>query len=123
MSKDVGSKKCKPTCPYFKCGQKALFIRRPRHEQSPRGFKGEPESRPMAGIAWCNWVGDVCVGASCSYAFCEKRVLLPNGVCGLEERVTRPTVRSIEEEAKREEEVLRKAKEKVLKKIGSEYLE
>ncbi|RLE53421.1 MAG: hypothetical protein DRJ33_01065 [Candidatus Methanomethylicota archaeon] len=114
LSKLPERKKCRPTCPYFRCAQKALFIKRPR----------DANPRQSAGIAWCNWVGDVCVGASCSYAFCEKRALLPNGMCGLEERTaTKTAVRSIEEEARREEDILKRAKEKVLKKIGSEYLE
>ncbi|MBC7127122.1 MAG: hypothetical protein ABC585_01685 [Candidatus Methanosuratincola petrocarbonis] len=65
----------------------------------------------------------MCVVARCNYAFCEKRALLPNGTCGLQERELARPARSIEEEARREEEALRVARERLLKKTGREFIE
>lgn len=44
---------------------------------------------PIASFStpYCSWVNDVCKGSGCNYAFCEKRLLLPGGYCGLVEAV------------------------------------
>jgi hypothetical protein len=114
---------CKATCQFFRCGQRALYIK--SSAPQPRGFRSNPwEQRGNRdGTPFCNWVGDVCVVARCNYAFCEKRALLPNGTCGLQERESARPARSIEEEARREEEALRVARERLLKKTGREFIE
>lgn len=114
---------CKATCQFFRCGQRALYIKSSAPQQ--RGFRSNPwEQRGNRdGTPFCNWVGDVCVVARCNYAFCEKRALLPNGTCGLQERESARPARSIEEEARREEEALRVARERLLKKTGHEFIE
>ncbi len=61
--------------------------------------------------------------AGCNYAFCERRALLPDGSCGLEEREGPRQIRSIEDEAIREEVVVRSANEKLLKKKGLNLVE
>jgi hypothetical protein len=100
------SRLCEPNCPYFKCGQKAIYVKRGQKQ-------GEK-------IIYCNWIGDLCIGAKCRYAFCEKKVLLPDGSCGLEEKPRK--VRSIEEEALKEEIIL-KSVQMLLKKKGMEFIE
>jgi hypothetical protein len=46
---------------------------------------------------WCRWTEELCNPASCSYALCVNRRLLPNGVCG--ETLKRKTVeRDLEED-------------------------
>jgi hypothetical protein len=97
---------------------------RSRNQQNPGGYRSNPwEQRTQEGSAFCNWVGDVCVSAKCNYAFCEKRALLPDGSCGLEDRETPAKARSIEEEARREEAILRTAQERLLKKTGRNFIE
>jgi len=96
---------CEATCPYFRCGQRALFIKRGSIQ------------------AFCNWVGDICVAAKCKYAICEKKALLIDGSCGLENREVQKKVRSIEEEAKLEEEALKSAQMKLMKKTGKYFIE
>lgn len=117
---------CKATCQYFRCGQRALYIKptNPMPRERP-GFRSNPwEQRGgREGTPFCNWVGDICVVARCNYAFCEKRALLPNGACGLQERESARPARSIEEEARREEEALRVARERLLKKTGRDFIE
>ena len=73
--------------------------------------------------AYCNWVGDICVVSKCNYAFCEKRALLPDGSCGFEDRDSMKQTKSIEDEARMEEDALRSARERLLKKTGKEFIE
>jgi hypothetical protein len=49
--------------------------------------------------------------------------LLPDGSCGLEEREGSRQIRSIEDEAIREEVVVKSANEKILKKKGINLIE
>jgi hypothetical protein len=101
-----------------------LYIRS-TNPQNPGGYRSNPWEQRTAqeGSAFCNWVGDVCVVSKCNYAFCEKRALLPDGSCGLEERESPRQARSIEEEARREEAMLRSAQERLLKKVGRNFIE
>ncbi len=62
-------KKCNPLCPFFRCSQRALLIQQ-------RIFKGKPQR-----VAFCRWVGDLCSGSQCQFAYCERRALLPDGSC------------------------------------------
>lgn len=62
-------RRCNALCPLFRCSQKALVA-------STRHVKGKPQ-RTM----FCRWIGDECIGASCQYAFCAVKALLPNGDC------------------------------------------
>jgi len=92
-----------------------------------RQFRGRREGRYQRErrglVALCSWAGDLCQGPSCTYAYCEKRALLPDGTCTLELRKEARRVRSIEEEAEREELKL-KLKGKALKRIRElEYIE
>lgn len=111
-------KRCVATCSYFKCGQRALFVRLKNQQQG--SYQGSPyEQRSVReGTAFCNWVGDSCVVSGCNYAFCERRALLPDGSCGLDEREAPKQVKSIEDEAKKEEVLVRSARDKLLKKKG-----
>jgi hypothetical protein len=119
-----GRHPCEATCLHFRCGQRALNVRS-KNPQNPVGYRSNPwEQRTVQeGSAFCNWVGDVCVSAKCNYAFCEKRALLTDGSCGLVDRETSATARSIEEEARREEAILRAAQERLLKKTGRNFIE
>lgn len=99
------TKKCTPTCPYFKCAKRALI---------KRGRKYGRNSRSI--IALCAWANDLCQGAKCTFAYCQKRALLPDGTCGLEQRKRREKIRSIEEEAEKEELKV-KLKGKALRKL------
>jgi len=119
-----GRHPCEATCPHFRCGQRALYIRS-RNPQNPGGYRNNPWEQRTAQeeSAFCNWVGDVCVVSKCNYAFCERRALLPDGSCGLEERESPVKARSIEEEARREEAILRAAQERLLKKTGRNFIE
>lgn len=70
------SKPCSATCPSFKCVKNAAFYRRDS--------------------VWCSEAEENCNVASCLYAVCLKRRLLPRGICG--ETVKRVTVdRDVEE--------------------------
>jgi len=62
---------------------------------------------------WCRWIDEECNVASCSYAACGRRQLLPGGVCG--ESVKRRTV-----EMRPEEDLIPavKLKGKALRKLG-----
>jgi len=57
-----------------------------------------------------------CQGPRCKYAFCERRALLPNGSCGLEERLAPKASFSIEEEAAKMERSLQTLKGKLKRK-------
>ncbi|MCD6408794.1 MAG: hypothetical protein J7L98_00410 [Candidatus Verstraetearchaeota archaeon] len=120
-------KKCTPTCPFFRCGQKALvkpgfgrekFGKDQFRRGGPRSFSRHQEVKEP----WCMWTNDVCIGYKCSYAFCEKRALLPDGTCSLEARTISQKTRSIEEEARAEESVMRQARQKLLRR-GYDFIE
>ena len=79
---------CRPTCPLFRCSKNALVV-------VTRFYRGKPRK-----VILCRWVGDLCVGAKCQYAYCVKRAMLPDGTCGLglrEQRV-KDLLKEIEEE-------------------------
>jgi hypothetical protein len=126
-----GKKLCGATCSHFRCGQRALYVKKaPQQQGGPQGgYQGGYRSnswqqRPAGeGTAYCNWVGDVCVVAGCNYAFCERRALLPDGSCGLDEKEGIRQVKTIEDEAKREELLVSTANEKLLKKKGLNFIE
>lgn len=80
--------KCNPLCPFFKCGKKALRISRDHYRG--RTFK----------TAMCAWIGDKCIGATCRFAYCEKRAILPDGRCAFAVRSRQET--DFEEELRRE---------------------
>ncbi|MCE4625254.1 MAG: hypothetical protein F7C35_05240 [Desulfurococcales archaeon] len=61
--------KCNPLCPFFRCTKNALRIK-------TEYFRG----RPMK-VAYCEWIGDKCIGASCKFAACERNAMLPDGRC------------------------------------------
>jgi hypothetical protein len=124
-----GRQPCKATCTHFRCGQRALFVRNSNPQNRDQQFKGtnrggqwEQRSTENA-TAFCNWVGDSCVVSKCNFAFCEKRGLLPDGSCGYEERETGRQSKSIEDEARREEDALKIARERLLKKTGRDFIE
>ncbi len=98
-------KHCIPTCPFFRCGRKALLTSR-----KLRNLK-----------AMCSWAGDECKGPLCNYAFCERRLMLTDGFCGLEERREEKRTKSLEEEAEELGRSLKSAQEK-LKRSGMREL-
>lgn len=122
-----GKQPCIATCSLFRCGQRALFIKATNPQQG--GFQGGNrgnswEQRTFReGSPYCNWVGDLCVVSGCNYAFCERRALLPDGSCGLDVREGPRQIKSIEEEAVREEIIVKTANEKLLKKKGINLIE
>ncbi|MDH5481426.1 MAG: hypothetical protein OEY22_00900 [Candidatus Bathyarchaeota archaeon] len=63
-------KPCSPTCRFFKCTEDAAVYRQ--------------------GGVWCRLTEEMCNVASCGYAICIKRRLLPRGICG--ETVKRKTI-------------------------------
>jgi len=62
-------KQCNSLCPFFKCSKNALVV-------VNRVVKGHIQKAAM-----CRWIGDQCLGTKCQFAFCERRALLPNGMC------------------------------------------
>jgi len=70
----------------------------------------------------CKGTGEECLGDKCQYATCVKSALLPNGLCGLEYRIERRAVRSLEQEVKKYEEkygsMLERFKSKKTKGLG-----
>lgn len=63
--------RCNPLCPFFRCQKRALRI-------ATEQYKGRPIR-----VAMCAWIGDKCIGASCRFAYCDKRAMLPDGRCAL----------------------------------------
>ncbi len=61
--------RCNPLCPYFRCLNNALVVRRVHHHGR------------LQRVAFCRWIGDECIGGSCKYASCALRALLPDGRC------------------------------------------
>lgn len=118
---------CVATCSFFRCGQRALYIRY-KNPQSRSGYGQQRsnhwEQRTIAeGTSECNWVGGECIIGKCVHAFCEAKRLLPDGSCGYEVKESAKQTRSIEEEASSEDTVAELAKHKVLKKAGREFIE
>ena len=64
------SKSCSPSCSSFRCGKNVAWFRRD-------------------GV-WCKDGDEYCSVVKCTYAMCNKRRLLSQGVCG--ETVKRKTV-------------------------------
>ncbi|MEM1545270.1 MAG: hypothetical protein QXP91_02345 [Candidatus Methanomethylicia archaeon] len=98
-------KRCTPTCSFFRCGRKALL-------------NGRKLRNPKI---MCSWAGDECKGSLCNYAFCERRLMLTDGLCGLEERKGEKHIKSLEEEAEELGRSLKSAQEK-LKRSGMREL-
>ena len=63
-------KNCSPTCRSFKCLKNSAFYRQNN--------------------IWCKTTEEICEVINCTYAMCNKRRLLPKGICG--ETVKRKTV-------------------------------
>jgi hypothetical protein len=62
---------CNQLCPFFKCSKNSLvFVN--------KVVKGHVQKSAM-----CRWIGDQCLGYKCQFVFCERKALLPNGVCTL----------------------------------------
>lgn len=61
--------KCNPLCPFFRCSKNALVT-------VNKVVKGHVQKAAM-----CRWIGDQCLGASCQFAYCERKALLPDGRC------------------------------------------
>ena len=90
-------KTCYQTCEAFKCIKNAAV-----HRQD--------------GV-WCGWTEDMCNVGNCTYAICEKRRLLPRGICG--ESIKRKTIE------KQPDEVIGptvKLRGKTLRKIGEKEI-
>ena len=85
--------KCNPLCPFFRCGQRALRI-------STEYYRGRPIK-----VAMCSWIGDRCIGASCRYAYCEKKAMLPDGRCAFAVERKSKKARSFEEELNEESDL------------------
>ncbi len=86
--------RCNPLCPYFRCLNNALAITRRHHHGR------------VQRVAFCRWIGDVCIGGSCQYASCKLRALLPDGKClyAVEKKERAESdLKELEEEVRREE--------------------
>jgi len=103
-------RKCNPLCPLFRCSKRALII-------TTRAIRGKPVR-----VAFCRWIGDECIGASCQYAFCATRSLLPNGECLHAVQKTTGKEKDIIEELK-EEEINDKMKSLLTKRFGRKDLD
>ncbi len=64
-------KSCNQLCPFFKCSKGAIVY-------TNKVVKGHVQKSAM-----CRWIGDLCLGYKCQFSYCERRALLPNGVCTL----------------------------------------
>ena len=75
------TKRCTPSCKYFRCVKKALRFKVEGSrlltikEAVRRGIRN---AKP-----WCLWTNSECIGPNCQYAYCNKNAMLPNGNCGL----------------------------------------
>ena len=114
---------CQPTCPFFRCSNRSLVFKGPRpHRSDKRGREARwakptpPGSYATPPIPLCSMDYEPCQGPKCKYAFCEKRALLPDGTCGLEERMAPKTSFSIEEEAAKMERSMQTLKGKLRRK-------
>jgi len=87
---------CNPNCQYFKCSKRALG---PKKKIRGRFY------------IVCNFVeGDLCTGSRCTYSYCAKRKLRPDGTCGLYGR-SQPKENDDLIEEKYERELIQKEKE------------
>ncbi|RLF09540.1 MAG: hypothetical protein DRJ97_05755 [Thermoprotei archaeon] len=103
-------KPCEPTCPFFRCSNRAMIFKGGRFGK-PGLQKGRASGSKMdPPIVLCSMLNDPCQGAKCRYAFCEKRALLPDGTCGLEDRLAPKRVVDIEAEAAKMERSLMQLK-------------
>lgn len=89
-------KHCSPGCEFFRCSKRAMDY----HSSK----------------VYCRWTDDDCIGPACNYALCSKHQLLPDGTCGL--AIKRRTV----EEKIPEEDIPRKMKNRLLRRIKDEEL-
>ncbi|MGO8805812.1 MAG: hypothetical protein ACLQO7_04310 [Candidatus Bathyarchaeia archaeon] len=92
------SKACSPTCSAFKCGQNSAYYQR--------------------GSNYCRLTEELCNVANCTYSMCQKRRLLPMGVCG--ETVKRQTVEKDLDDPFFGESI--KIKGKALRKLGDKEI-
>ncbi|MCS7139144.1 MAG: hypothetical protein N3F04_02075 [Candidatus Nezhaarchaeota archaeon] len=88
------SKQCNVWCEFFKCAKKAII----RPAMNP--YRGQTHQSMLI----CRETSGECLGQKCQYAICIKNALLPNGLCGLEYRMEKRQVRSIEQEVRKFEE-------------------
>ncbi len=86
--------KCNPLCPFFRCSKNALRI-------TTEQYKGR-----IIRVPFCSWIGDKCIGASCRFAYCEKRAMLPDGRCAF--AVRQQKTKDFEEELREMEREERK---------------
>ncbi|MDH5816138.1 MAG: hypothetical protein QE164_05155 [Candidatus Nezhaarchaeota archaeon] len=86
-------KQCEAKCEFFRCARKAL-VRVP----------GNPHVRFVAYTLMCRETGGECLEGKCQYATCIRSALLPNSMCGLEYRIEKRPVRSLEQEVRKYEE-------------------
>ncbi|MDP8003245.1 MAG: hypothetical protein RAK17_03580, partial [Caldisphaera sp.] len=56
-------------------------------------------------VAMCAWIGDKCIGASCRYAYCEKKAMLPDGRCAFAVENQPKKMKSFEEELNEENDL------------------
>jgi len=115
------SRLCQPTCPFFRCGNHSMVFRGPRpprrEEREEQLWAKTPSSgQAQAPAPLCSIDYSPCQGAKCSYALCERRALLPSGVCSLEERMASKPRFSIEEEAAKMERSMKALEEKLRRK-------
>ncbi|MEM0232475.1 MAG: hypothetical protein QXL22_00470 [Candidatus Nezhaarchaeales archaeon] len=87
-------KQCEAKCEFFRCARKAL-VRVPSN----------PHVRSTAHITFiCREMSGECLEGKCQYATCLRSALLPNNTCGLEYKLGRRHIRSIEQEVRKYEE-------------------
>lgn len=69
-------------------------------------------------LVWCTWTSEPCNPASCNYAICVKRRILPNGVCA-------SSIRRRTREDEQPEDLLKdelKVRGKLLRKTGEKKI-
>ncbi len=106
-------KKCNPLCPFFRCAKRALVV-------TTYIMQGKPQK-----IAYCNWIGDTCIGYQCQFAYCEKKALLPDGTCAFavrEEQEKKKTKDYLEELAEEDQDEV-KARSILTRRLGRRDLE
>ncbi len=106
-------KKCNPLCPFFRCAKRALVV-------TSYIMQGKPQK-----IAYCNWIGDTCIGYQCQFAYCEKKALLPDGTCAFavrEEQEKKKTKDYLEELAEEDQDEI-KARSILTRRLGRKDLE
>ncbi|MEM4699561.1 MAG: hypothetical protein QXT74_01260 [Candidatus Nezhaarchaeales archaeon] len=111
-------KTCEPSCPHFRCSNRALILRWPREggRDRPGGRGWARGQQPSSQAPVCNMDREPCQGARCKFAFCEVKALLTDGRCSLEDRLSPKPKFSIEEEVARLERDVRALKEKLRRK-------